>query len=195
MNITDRVPYDEGLAFLGADCAASYKAHRNRHFVYYPDGDQGFDRLDHVSPNGWGPGAKIMLSVQAIEQVAVAVRLREYGVTVGHAYMIGAHFAFRSMTEVDSAGRIVPEAPRRDPGCLFAEGRTWLSFIPGLRSTGFCRIWTDADPRYGNVAGTMQDLVSLGAVGMLDMTALCEEIAASRGLPIEFFKTGSLCDA
>lgn len=89
---------------------------------------------DHAGPDGSGRGVEVRLSIGAILQGCIALRLIDCGVEVRRAYQIGAKVAYFGQGLPPSFGDSPPPKPDpmsfRSAGRLFRDGDTWLIVSP-----------------------------------------------------------------
>ncbi len=160
------------------------------------------DIENHAGSDGLGRGKEIMLSVPAILQGSIALRLIDCGVEVRRAYMIGAKVAYLGQGMPVTFGND-PE-PKPDPkffreaGKIFRDGFTWLIVSPWGDADNYlnCEIFSDAG--LAGVDGS-KALVSIPIPVdsdhqpnvFLNLTEVCSYIAKCLDLPFrETFMTG-----
>lgn len=161
------------------------------------------DLENHAGSDGLGRGKEIMLSVPAILQGSVALRLIDCGVEVRRAYMIGAKVAYLGQGMLVAFGD--GPAPDPDPnifraaGKVFRDGFTWLIVSP-LGDADRClnfEIFSDAS--LTGIDGSKALVSILTPVDsdhqpniFLNLTDLCSHISGCLDLPFrETFVTGA----
>lgn len=134
-------PASKALEAMG-NTSLRWENHFDLGKVALPEG------IEAVKRYGSGRGKQRELSMAAILQGAVALRLIDCGVAIPAAYKIGLEVAFTSNLE-NEPPRTAPGPMSRGEGRLFERGITWLVIEPA-RSAEVppFTICTDADPRF-----------------------------------------------
>lgn len=187
MDMTDALffPSDVALAAMG-NTSKRWQAHVDQGKVLVES------ERDAVLKGGRGRGNKRQISIDAIVQGNIALKLIDAGFDVQLAYRIGASFAYQGGAPGE---RLTDETAALNPvldrfaGRLFGVGQTLLicSVVADFDLARDLAIVSDADPALSGVDGFSQAAMLIDRVGgpddgprvVMNLTLLCAQIAKS----------------
>ena len=177
-------PADKALIAMG-NTSRRWQNHFDMNKVFVPEG------VKSVASRGPGRGRLRQLSLETVEQGAIAFALIDCGVDVREAYWVGAQFAYYGQQSKPDQIQ-TRSAFTRAPGKLFAVGDTFLIFANegAERQQRRLAIVSDADPMFDLNKGESVPGAVIGAVEgrgaapriVLNLSKICGQIAASLGL-------------